>query len=47
MLFVGVKYKTEYSNLPELEETLKGINGRKVQIGVASSDSWLASIHEY
>lgn len=47
MIFLGVKYKSKINKLPEMTETLKSLNGRKVQIGAASSDSWLAGIHEY
>lgn len=44
---MGVKWKTTKNGLPELIDTLKGLSGRKVEVGAAGSDAWLASIHEY
>ena len=44
---MGVKWKTTINKMPELKASTQAISGRKVQVGVASNDAWLANIHEY
>ncbi len=44
---MGVKWKTKVDKLPEMKIAARTIGGRKVQVGAASSDAWLAGIHEY
>lgn len=44
---MGVKWSTKIDKLPQMSATTKSINGRQCEVGAASSDAWLASIHEY
>lgn len=44
---MGVKWKTTINKLPEVIATTKTVEGRKVQVGAASNNAWLAGIHEY
>ena len=45
---MGVKYKTKVNKIPEIEKSLKGMNGKSVSIGVLKGESqWLAGIHEF
>lgn len=44
---MGAKWKTKINNIPYVSATTKSLQGRKVQVGAASSDAWLAGIHEY
>ena len=38
---MGVKWKTKINKIPEVIATVETLNGRKVQVGAASSDAWL------
>lgn len=45
---MSVKYKTKTNKLPEIEQSLKSLSGKKVEIGAFNgSHAWLAGIHEY
>lgn len=45
---MSVKYKTQNNKFPEIEETLKSLNNKKVKIGALKGEhAWLAGIHEY
>lgn len=44
---MGAKWQTKINKIPYVSATTKAIQGRKVQVGAASSDAWLAGIHEY
>lgn len=44
---MGVKWKTKFDDLPKISAATKTISGRKVQVGAAGTDAWLAGIHEY
>lgn len=46
---MGVKVRCKTNNkIPKLTNTMKSLNGKKVQIGaINGSHAWLAGIHEY
>lgn len=46
---MGVKFKTVKDDFPKMEASLKGLNGKKVNVGVlgGGEQAWLAGIHEY
>lgn len=46
---MGVKFKTVKDDFPKMEASLKGLNGKKVNVGILSGgeQAWLAGIHEY
>ena len=44
---MAVKWKTTFDRIPEVSATTKAISGRKVQVGAAGNNAWLAGIHEY
>ena len=46
---MSVKFKTVTNQFPEMEATLKDLNGKKVNVGVlgGGENAWLAGIHEY
>lgn len=45
---MAVKYKVKKDRLPEIETSLRGMSGKKVNIGaLQGSNAWLAGIHEY
>lgn len=44
---MGVKLKTVKNEFPEMESTLKALDGKNVTVGVTGEHAWLASIHEY
>lgn len=46
---MGVKWKTKKDDLGKMEKSVKGLNGRKVFVGVIDNteQAYIASIHEY
>lgn len=44
---MSVKFKTKVNKFPQMEASIKGINGRKIKVGVFGEHAWLAGIHEY
>ena len=46
---MGVKWKTTKNDFPKMQANIKGLDGKKVSVGVlgGGEQSWLASIHEY
>lgn len=46
---MGVNFKTVKDDFPKMEASLKGLNGKKVNVGVlgGGEQAWLAGIHEY
>ncbi len=43
-----MKWNTKINKIPSITETMKEINGKKIQVGVLEGESqWLAGIHEY
>jgi len=45
---MGVKWKTKKNDFPKVEAAIKGLDGKKVSVGVLEGESkWLAAIHEY
>lgn len=46
---MGVKWKTKKNLFPEMETSLKRLDGKTVSVGVlgGGEQAWLASIHEY
>lgn len=45
---MGVNFKTVKNDFPKMEASLKGLNGKKVNVGVFGGEhAWLAGIHEY
>lgn len=46
---MGVKFKftTKLNKFPDMEASLRVIDGRKINVGVTGEHAWLASIHEY
>lgn len=45
---MAVKWNTKKNMFPQMERAARGLNGRKVNVGVAGADNgYLAAIHEY
>ena len=46
---MSVKFKTVKDKLPKMEQALKSVGGKKIQVGVlgGGEQAWLAGIHEY
>lgn len=45
---MGVKWTTKTNKIPQITETLKSMEGKKIKIGAFEGDhAWLAGIHEY
>ena len=46
---MGVKWKTKKNMFPEMETSIKQLDGKTVSVGVlgGGEQAWLASIHEY
>ncbi len=46
---MGVKFKTVKNDFPKMEASLKGLNGKKIIVGVlgGGEQAWKAGIHEY
>jgi hypothetical protein len=44
---MGVKWKTKKNNLPYIEDSLKSMHGKTVEVGANWANAWLANIHEY
>lgn len=45
---MGVTWKTKVNKLPQIEKSLKGLEGKHVEIGAFNGEhAWLAGIHEY
>lgn len=42
-----VKFKTVKNDFPKMRESIKIINGKRVNVGVMGENAWLAGIHEY
>lgn len=42
-----VKWTTKKNELPKVSQSVTMMSGRAVEIGAASSEAWLAGIHEY
>ena len=44
---MGVKIKTKLNKFPEMQSRIDNLNGKKINVGVAGENGWLAGIHEY
>lgn len=44
---MSVAFKTAVNKFPEMEASLKVIDGKNISVGVKGEQAWLASIHEY
>ena len=45
---MGVKWKTVKNEFPKMEQSIKSLSGKKVNVGVLGGEhAWLAGIHEY
>lgn len=44
---MGVKWTTKKNKFPEMERVAAELNGRRVKVGAAGEQAWLAGIHEY
>lgn len=45
---MGIKWKTEKDDFPDVIKTMQTLNGKKVKVGAYNGDhAWLAGIHEY
>lgn len=39
--------RTKINKLPNMQESLRSLNGRSVKVGVLGEQAWLAGIHEF
>lgn len=45
--YMGLKWKTEFDDLPKMTATTKALSGKKIKVGAFNGDhAWLAGIHE-
>lgn len=45
---MGARWQTTLDNLPRMTQSIRALNGKKVQVGaMQGSHAWLAGIHEY
>ncbi|MBD8945792.1 MAG: hypothetical protein EGR97_00490 [Clostridiales bacterium] len=44
---MGVKWKTVKNEFPKMEQSIKSLSGKKVNVGCDWANAWLAGIHEY
>lgn len=44
---VKVDFKTIKNDFPDMQQSIKGIDGKRVNVGVIGENAWLAGIHEY
>lgn len=45
---MGARWQTTADGLPQMAQSISGLNGKKVQVGAMQGDNaWLAGIHEY
>lgn len=44
---VKVDFKTIKNDFPDMHQSIKGIDSKRVNVGVTGENAWLAGIHEY
>lgn len=43
----SVKFKTVKNDFPKMRQSIKELDGKRIDIGVMGENAWLAGIHEY
>lgn len=44
---MSITWKTTQNKFPEMEASLRAVDGKSISVGVKGEQAWLASIHEY
>lgn len=42
-----VKFKTVKNDFPKMSQSVKALDGKRIDVGVMGENAWLAGIHEY
>lgn len=44
---VRIRYRTTRNQFPSMEQNIRILDGKKINVGVKGEQAWLAAIHEY